>query len=572
MLVREHMFHARPYQTECVDTLWNYFVNGGRGNPIAALPTGTGKSVLPPMFMQRALNQFPGQRMLMLTHVKELVEQNHKALLRLWPTAPVGIFSAGLDKKEAYAPIVFGSIQSVKNSISQIGHRDMLWIDEAHLLSPNDSSMYQQVIHELRQINPYMPVVGLSATPFRMGQGRLTDVTNDSEGNVRQPIFSDLVFDITGVSAFNRLIDECYLSPLIPKQTHHIIDVSDVRELAGEFVQSELADCIKRQNITRKALDEAWQIAHDRKSWIVFGAGIENCETITTIMNEMGIGACCVHSKMKDEDRDGYITAFKAGRYRAIVSNNILTTGFDHPQVDCIIDLRPTTSVVLHVQKYGRGTRPYFHPTYSFDMLRHLEHRRAAMALGGKRNCIVLDFAGNTARLGPINDPRIPKKKGKGTGEAPVKLCPECGGYNHTTARFCADCDYEFIFKTKIKSEASMAEIIKRHEEPEPEIEILDVSSMNAYLHRKEGKTDKVRIQYFSGIQSFNVWLGFEPNEKGFVKHKAHEWFRQHSPSEEMPQSTVEALERIPKECRKTTQLKVDISKKYPEILEFLFW
>jgi superfamily II DNA or RNA helicase len=876
---RNYMFHPRPYQIECVNSLWDYFVNGGRGNPIAALPTGTGKSVLPPMFMQRALTQFPGQRMIMLTHVKELVEQNYKALLRMWPTAPVGIFSAGLDRKEAYAPIVFGSIQSVKNSIREIGHRDMLWIDEAHLLSPNDSSMYQQVISELRQTNSYMPVVGLSATPFRMGQGRLTDKTYDSNGNEKDPIFTDLVFDITGVSAFNRLIDECYLSPLIPKQTQHVIDVSDVRELNGDYVQSDLADCIKRQNITRLALAEAWQIAHDRQSWIVFGAGIENCETITGILNEMGVGACCVHSKMKGEDRDAYIQAFKDGRFRAIVSNNILTTGFDHPQVDCIVDLRPTTSVVLHVQKYGRGTRPFFHPSYSFDMLRHINHRRDAMLMGGKRNCIasgqlvltnrgelpieqvlksdllwdgvewvshngvicqgeqdvieyagliatpdhkiwsnnewrtfnecrrerlpvsigsiqgipvkqsdcyttygfqkqqksclhtmplpivqqdtiqrgdqfeiresglrrlrssikfkqtgfrrskmaskslhfsettmhqskrtkipglrrernriqiqqpvfngsldngqhtglesafadrqegqqrtlrtrkfangtssceyeqpakkpcnkatsfiqnvasrskirrqnisrvlssenvirgsqasffqsefkqtkrivwdilnagprnrftcqglivsnciVLDFAGNTNRLGPINDPVIPKKKGKGTGEAPIKLCPECGGYNHTTARFCADCNYEFIFKTKIKSEASMAEIIRRNEVEEPNIEIVEIDSMFAYLHSKAGKTDKMRVQYFSGIQSFNVWLGFEPDEKGFVKHMAHNWWKQHSEGE-CPQSTAEALQRFP-ECRKTRQLKVDVSTQYPVVKEFLF-
>lgn len=566
---RNYMFHPRPYQIEAVDSLWNYFVNGGRGNPLAALPTGTGKSVLPPMFMQRALTQFPGQRMLMLTHVKELVEQNHKALLRMWPTAPVGIFSAGLDRKEAYAPIVFGSIQSVKNSIREIGHRDMLWIDEAHLLSPNDSSMYQQVISELRNINAYMPVCGLSATPFRMGQGLLTDKTYDSNGNEKDPIFTDLVFNITGVAAFNRLIDECYLSPLIPKQTHHVIDVSDVRELNGDYVQSDLADCIKRQNITRLALAEAWQIASDRKSWIVFGAGIENCETITTILNEMGVSACCVHSKMKGEDRDAYIQAFKDGRFHAIVSNNILTTGFDHPQVDCIVDLRPTTSVVLHVQKYGRGTRPFFHPSYTFDMLRHIEHRRDAMLMGGKRNCIVLDFAGNTNRLGPINDPVMPRKKGKGGGDAPVKLCPDCGGYNHTTARTCADCGYEFIFKTKIKSEASMAEIIRRDEVPEPNIEIIEVDSMFAYLHSKAGKTDKMRVQYFSGIQSFNTWLGFEPDEKGFIKHMAREWWRQHSEGE-CPQSTAEALQRFP-ECRKTSKLKLDVSTQYPTIKEFLF-
>lgn len=570
-LTREFQVYARPYQVEGLEALWNYFANGGTGNPLVAMPTGTGKSLLPPLFMQRAFQEYPSSRMAMLTHVKELVEQNRKALERVWPTAPVGIYSAGLSRKEAFAPIVFGSIQSANRSIKDIGWRDIIFIDEAQLLNPRRSSMYQQAIDESREINPNVKIVGLTATPFRMGQGLLTDPTYDSEGNMRPPIFTDIVFDITGLKAFNRLIDECYLAPLVPRPTSVVIDVSDVRELAGDFVQSELNAAIKKQNITKQALAESWAIASDRKSWIVFGAGIENCESIATIMNEMGISACCVHSKMKGEDRDAYIEAFKAGRFRAIVSNNILTTGFDHPQVDCIIDLRPTTSVVLHVQKYGRGTRPYFHPSFNFEQLRHFENRKLAIEMGGKHNCIVLDFAGNTNRLGPINDPRIPKKKGKGTGEVPIKICPECGAYNHTTARFCCDdaCNYEFIFKTKIKSEASTAEIIRRYEEPEPEIEILDVSIMNGYLHRKEGKTDKVRVQYFCGIQSFNVWLGFEPDEKGFVKHKSREWFRQHSAGE-IPQSTQEALDRFG-ECRQTRQLKVNMAGKYPEIIEFLF-
>ena len=569
MLTLEYQFQPRPYQLECVNAIWDYFVNGNTGNPVVALPCGTGKSVVIPMFIRRAFESYPQTRVVMLTHVKELVEQNRKALERVWATAPVGIWSAGLNRKEPYAPIVYGSIQSVKNDVAALGYRDILFIDEAQLLNPKDETMYQQVIAELKIANPNLKVIGLTATHYRMGQGLLTDPTFDKDGNSKPAIFTDIVYDITGLSAFNRLIDEYYLSPLIPKQTHHIIDVSDVRELGGDFILKDLDAAMKKQNIIQKALDEAAQIASDRKSWIVFGAGIENCEHIAKLMNDMGISACYVHSKMSAEDRDNTLLAFKAGRFRAIVSNTILTVGFDHPLIDCIIDLRPTTSVVLHVQKYGRGTRPYYHPSFSFEQLRHVENRKAAIEMGGKRNTIVLDFAGNTMRLGPINDPIIPNRKKKpGTGEVPCKLCPECGAYNHTTARFCcdSDCNYEFIFKSKLKPNASMADIIRRDDH---HIEIKDVQLMDAYLHSKPGKTDKVRVQYFSGIQPFNVWLGFEPGEKGMVKHRSHEWWRQHAASE-CPQSTAEALQRF-SECRKTRQLKVDTSGQYPTILEYLF-
>ena len=558
------MIYPRSYQLECVQSGFDYFANGGKGNPLWALPTGTGKSIIPPMFMQRALQQWPDQRFLLLTHVKELIQQNHKALLNVWPTAPVSLYSAGLGVKEGYAPIVLCGIGSVVNSIKDIGRRDVMFIDEAHLLSPNDDSMYQQTIAELKTYNPHMKVIGLTATPFRMGQGRLTDPVYKN-GKDNAPIFSDTAFDITGVDAFNRLIDEYYLSPLVPKSTESVIDVSDVRQLATDFNQKQLIEAIDKQNLTASALRESYELCRDRKSWLVFGAGIKNCMQIAEILNAMGVATIAVHSKMPDDERNKAIDAFKAGRFRAIVSNNILTTGFDHPAIDAIIDLRPTTSIPLHIQKYGRGTRPLFAPWYTFEHLQHLQHRKDAVEAGGKRNCLVLDFAGNTPRLGPINDPRIPnRKKSDGGGDVPIKLCPECGAYHHTTARVCTECGHEFIFKTKIKPTASTDEIIVRSG---VNVKYMKVSKQYPYIHKKTGKPDSLKVAYWCGMQLLNCWLSFDG--KGIAKHRAHEWWRQHQ-GDDIPQSTAEAYKRFG-ECRQTGSLKVDLGGKWPEILEYLF-
>lgn len=563
------MIYPRAYQLECVQAGFNYYEQGGRGNQLWALPTGTGKSLIPPLFMHRALTQWPDQRMLVLTHVKELISQNFKALNLVWPTAPASIYSSGLGQKEGYAPIVIGGVQSVVNSIHEIGRRDLMFIDEAHLLSPKDDSMYQTVIGELRRYNPYMKVIGLTATPFRMGQGRLTDPVFKA-GEEVPSLFTDTTFDITGIDAFNRLIDEYYLSPLVPKSTDTVIDVSDVRTLANDFNQSELIKTIDAQNVTAKALAEAYELCRDRKSWIVFGAGIKNCLQIRDILNGMGIPTTAVHSNrpefpMTDEERDNALAAFKAGRFRAIVSNNILTTGFDHPAVDAIIDLRPTTSIPLHIQKYGRGTRPLFAPWYTFEHLQHLHHRKAAIEEGGKRNCLVLDFAGNTPRLGPINDPRIPsRKKGDGSGDAPIKLCPECGAYHHTTVRICSECGHEFVFKTKLKPTASTADIIVRNG---ADVKFLKVDAMYPHIHTKKGKPDTLKVMYVCGLQSVNVWLGF--NSIGLPKHKAHEWWRQHV-GDDIPETVQQAYDRFG-ECRQTGQLKCDFGGKWPEVLEFLF-
>ena len=73
-------------------------------------------------------------------------------------------------------------------------------------------------------------------------------------------------------------------------------------------------------------------------------------------------------------------------------------------------------------------------------MLEYKVHRKAAVEEGGKANCLVLDFATNTKRLGPINDPVIPRKKGEGAGDVPVKLCDHCGAFNHIKVKFCSNC------------------------------------------------------------------------------------------------------------------------------------
>ncbi len=550
------MFIPRPYQTEAVVSLFDYF-NHKTGNPLIGLPTGTGKSVIPPMFMSQAFSHFPNSKFLLCTHVKELISQNERALKRIWPTAPIGVCSSGLSRWEPYAPIVYAGVASVYKKYQQLGHVDLMFIDEAHLLAPNDNTMYQKLITGLRQINPNMKVIGLSATLFRMGQGMLTD-GEDS-------MFTDVCYDKTSMEEFVSFIDNYYLSNLITPMTQNIIDVSDVRQLANDFNQKDLQRAVDKDSVIRESLTEACDVARNRKSWMVFGAGVDNCEHINTMLNDMGVPSTVVHSKMDSDERDRRLALFQSGTYRAVVSYGILTTGFDHPQVDCIVDLRPTTSVVLHIQKYGRGTRPYYHSNWSFDQLRDKEQRKQAMIAGGKENCLILDFAGNTARLGPINDPRVPKKRGKGTGEVPVKICPECDAYNHTTARFCDICGYEFIFRVKIKPKASEEIVIKRDE---PDMHLFPVEHVTHQIHRKK-KIPSLKVTYFTPeMRGFPVWLCFE--HQGLARHKAHEWWRQHH-GDDIPDSVDKAAEMFD-QCRRAAKIKVKIpTKGYPEIMEYMF-
>lgn len=522
----------RPYQTDAVNSIFEYFLHKN-GNPCLALPTGTGKSLVIADFVKKVLSYWPSQRILMCTHVKELVSQNADKLLAVWPDAPLGIYSAGLGKKESFAPIVFGGIDSIVNNIEDIGFRDLVIVDEAHRISPKDSSNYQKTFAKLREINPKMKVIGLTATPYRLGQGMITD-----EG-----LFDDICFDLTKLDDFNKLIKDGYLCPLIPKRTATQLDVSSVGISNGDYKQNELQKAVDVNEITYRAIQEVLEQGADRNCWMFFASGVEHAEHITECLQSFGISAVCVHSKMPTKQRDENIRGFKAGIHRAIVGNNVLTTGFDHPPIDLIAFLRPTTSPGLWVQCLGRGTRPF----------------------NSKNDCLVLDFSGNTARLGPINDPVIPKKRVKSApGEVPVKLCPKCGIYYHSSVSVCSACGYEFPRYTKLQTQASEAELIKTLE---PEIRFFDIDRTIYAKHQKPGAPASLRVTYFSGIKKFEEYVCLE--HQGFARKKAADWWLKRI-SEKIPSCVDEALCYISK-LRKVRRIEVIVNRKYPEIINHEF-
>jgi len=521
------MITPRSYQVKAVQSIFDYFSDGNTGNPLVLMPTATGKSIVIACFIERAIKSFPQQRILCLTHVKELIEQNVDKLLKVWPSAPVGIHSAALDQRDTKHPILFGGIASAINRVYEFGHIDLMIIDEAHLMSPKSDTMYQQMIFGLKKSNPQLKIIGLTATGFRVGQGMLIE-----EGG----IFTDVCYDITSLHEFNQLIKDGYLCPLIPKHTHVMLDVSNVSIIGGDFNQIELQKAVDRYEISEAAIQEAKVLAEGRNRWLVFGSGIQHVEHITQILNTSGISAQFIHSKMTG-DREQVLADHQAGKFLALVNNSILTTGYDDSEIDCIVDLAPTSSPGRHVQKYGRGTR--VHP--------------------GKENCLVLDFACNTPRNGPINDPVKPRPKGKGTGEVPIKLCPECGAYNHIVVKFCDYCGFEFLFRSSLKSSAGTDEIIRK---TDAVIEEFAVDMITYTRHEKKDKAS-LWVTYYCGFERINEFVCFEHN--GMAHKKACDWWRSRHTSE-VPKTTEEA-KALSLQLRKPKTIRVWTNKKYPEIL-----
>lgn len=531
------MIVPRWYQQEAMDAVDAHFAQPDAAlEIILALPCGTGKSVIIGGLVHRIFNRWPTSRVMVLSHVKELLTQNAAKITAFWQNAPVGIYSAGLKKKEKIYPITVAGVASIAKVIGDFGRINVVVIDECHMVSDEENSLYMAILAHLQALNPDLVVIGLSATIWRLGMGLLT------EGN----IFKTVAYNLCTPDGFKRLIDEGHLSPPIPKRTRAQFDLSKVKITAGDYNQGQAQKAMMRdERLTYEALQEACAMGADRHSWLAFCSGIDHAEQVADMLNNMGVPSVAVHSKMKSKERDARIAAYKAGEYRCLTNNGVFTTGHDHPPIDFIIGLRPTVSASLWCQIVGRGMRPSLET--------------------GKTNCLVADYVGNCENLGPIDDPVLPKKRGATAGEPPIKLCPVCAAYNHPRAKFCCDCGTEFTFEPKIHTTAATTSLLK-HEFVPPIIEDFFVDNVLYNKHKsKASGVDMIRASYFCGVQRFSEFLNFEA-KPGLFLHKAHEWWRKRFGTQEVPESNEQALMYI-RNALVPHKLRVVTNRKPQEIV-----
>ena len=397
----------RDYQQRTIEQLYDWFKTGNEGHPCIVLPTGSGKSHIVAAICKDALQNWPDTRVLMLTHVKELIQQNAEKMRQHWPNAPMGIYSSSLRSRRLDEPITFAGIQSVRKRAEEIGHVDLVLIDECHLVSHKAEGGYRNLIEDLTQINPHLRVIGLTATPFRLGHGLITD---------DPALFADLIEPVT----IEELIYKGHLAPLQSKVTSLKLSTDGVKKRGGDYIESELQAAVdtKPQNIG--TVQESIKLAGSRKSWLFFCVGIDHAYHIRDELRAEGITAETITGKTPQGERAEIIDNFKAGRIQALTNANVLTTGFDHPDLDMIVMLRPTMSPSLYVQMAGRGMRPKSHTDH----------------------CLVLDFAGVVQTHGPITAVDPGKKAGQ--GEAPMKVCENCDEIVHLSVKICPACGTPF--------------------------------------------------------------------------------------------------------------------------------
>jgi len=508
---------------------------GEPGNPLVAWPTGTGKAFGIALFLVDFFKSNPRAKVIVTTPSEELVEQNYKELKELWPSAPAGIFCAGLGRKDVQYPITFATIDSLDGSQHLFGKVDLLMPDECHRISSKEDTRYHRVYTYFKNKNKYFFMVGWTATDYRMGQGKLTD-----EGG----LFTEVIYDATTMEAFNWFFKQGYLIPPIAAPTESRVSGEKMSMVGGDFKQSDLQNSFEKEResgVIERALREAVAVAREenRTSWIAFVPGIDACEEVVDILETLGVSATCVHSKIKKGERRQRLKDYKDGKYTCMVNNGILTTGFNHKPLDFMIMLRKTASASLWVQMLGRGTRAYY--ADGFD-LTDFDQRWQAIRANGKLNFRVMDFVGNTERLGPINDPKKPKPPGlKKNSDCPVKICDACSAYNHPSVRECFYCGCPFPIRENVDEVASTAPLVKENKKTTPITEWFDVSKVTYKANYRTKRPTIVATYYFQNGGMIDEFICLEHD--GPARRRAERWWRERSiHGEQVPDNVLLAM------------------------------
>ncbi|WP_445400139.1 DEAD/DEAH box helicase [Zobellella sp. An-6] len=387
------MFTLRPYQQEAVDRTLDYFRRHDAPG-LLVLPTGAGKSLV-----IAELARLARGRVLVLAHVKELVEQNH-AKYRAYGVE-ADIFSAGLKRRESSRQVVFGSVQSVARNLGAFSGFSLVVIDECHRVSDDDDSQYLQVVNHLRRDNPRLKVLGLTATPYRLGLGWIYQSHHHGMVRSRAPrFFTHCLFELP----LRLMIKQGYLCPpqLVDAPVVHY-DFSRLYE-QGLFSEQALDRELARQpRVTPHIVAQIQDYAEPRQGVMIFAATVRHAAEVAGLLPPGQ--TALITGETPGPERDAIIRRFKARELKFLVNVAVLTTGFDAPHVDLIAILRPTQSVALYQQIVGRGLR----------------------LSPGKHDCLVLDYAGNNMDLFA---PEVGEPRPHPDSTQVQVPCPACGFAN----------------------------------------------------------------------------------------------------------------------------------------------
>lgn len=238
--------------------------------PMHACPDCAGKGVIVGRLCADVVERWNG-RILVLTHVKELVDQNAAQAARFLSPMLVGVHSAGLRRRDYDHPVIVAGIQSVYQKACDLGRFDIVLVDEAHLIPPDGEGMYRTFLTDARVVNPRLRLVGLTATPFRLKDGPICAPEN---------LLNHVCYEV-GVK---ELIRDGFLSPLISKAGKAKADTTDLHVRGGEFVPDEVERLMDAEELVRAACAEITRETSGRKACLVFAAGVDHAGHVATAL------------------------------------------------------------------------------------------------------------------------------------------------------------------------------------------------------------------------------------------------------------------------------------------------
>lgn len=413
----------RPYQEQALDAIMKALI--AQPNVLLQAATAAGKTCIFSELIKRWMTRYPKMNIMVLAHRQELVAQAADKLFQVWPEGRqyVSIACASLGQAKVNRPVIIGSVQTLSTS-KRLAKLDksinLLIIDEVHRLPHSEAGgQYYKLIDRLKENNPKLRILGVTATPYRLGHGY---IYGDECREGRTNLFPALDHQI----GLDDLTDAGYLAPRIELEKSMGADIKSVKLSSGEYNSVDLSSLMSRSVYIKSAVDAYKKYASDRDKVLVFAVSIEHAKLLAKEFAAAGYEAEAIHSKMLRQTRKSILNRFDHGALRVLINVEILTEGWDSPKVNAIMLCRPTTSPALFVQMIGRGTR----------------------LSPGKDNLLVLDLVDNYKAHGDPDHPMIdiPVAKTATAKKAPnlTKECPACGSIVESSNIVCPECGWEW--------------------------------------------------------------------------------------------------------------------------------
>ena len=550
----------RPYQDAALKSLWAHIHNKPREHPLIVAPVAAGKSLMIAEFIKQVHEQFPRTRIIMLTHVKELLEQNAAELSEQYPDCDYNFYCAGLGQKRLHNDVTFASVQSICKKAHELNRAPaIIIIDECHLISHKDGTRYRQFINDCIALNPNCRVIGFTGTPFRSDTGRLDEGENK--------LFDTVAYEIS----MGYMIEQGYWAKPVCPAIAFKMDTKGVKVRGGDYAAGELQRAINTTEINDNCVRELLKIGASRRKWLVFTAGVQHCEDVCIELHNAGISVAHITGKTPPQERIDNIERFRRGEIQCLVNVAVLTTGFNVPDIDLLCFMRPTRSPVLYIQTVGRGVRPVYADGYD---LTTQQGRLDAIANSIKPDCMIVDFGGVVDELGAIDTVSIRKKytgekpEADEVGEAVMKICPSCGTECAGAQRYCYSCSYCFI---ELSDTASSKAVVSMDEPAE----WFHVMHMHQAVHTKKiDGSRSMKVSYATMADNIQEWVCFEHhkyevgNKKRFAWNKAVKWHKDRIDNAPPPTTIEDAVNTV---YPQPSKILVKKNGKYWNILDYEF-